>query len=1201
MTGGAAFEGPARSAADECAELDRAIAALEGQRGVLGDEVVETALGPLRERRRRAERQLTGEQRKLVTVLFADLVDFTTLSRGLDAEDTRAVVAAYFDAWQQVITTHGGVVEKFIGDAVMAVFGLHHAREDDAHRAIRAALAMRDGLPELNRALDERYGVTLAMRVGVDSGEVVVSTLDERSGTDFVVVGDTVNRASRLQSAAPVNAVLVSADAHRPARGWFAVEPLVGLRLKGIDEPVDAFVVRSERPRGFHLDRARGVEGVETRTVGRDVELRQLQELLWDTVEDRRYTVVTVVGDAGVGKSRLLLDFDRWLGERSEDVWWFRGRATPSDENRAGALLRDLMATRFGVQESDPPPVVRAKAEAGVRLAFPDDSDAARHARTVAAWLGFELDDGAGLPRDPQVLRDQATTLLARYFAALSRSAPVVVLLEDLHWADDGSLRWLDAAAETLRERQVLVVATARPTLLEQRPLWGEGLEHHRRLGLQPLSRRESRALLRELLQHVEDLPATVVDLVADAAEGNPFYIEELVTWLVDAGVIERGSPSWRVRADRIGAVAVPSTLRGVLQARLDALTMAERVVLQRASVVGRVFWDDAVDHLDDGTGAPTSSALDQLHRRELVFQREQSAFDSAREFLFKHALLRDVAYEGVLRSRRAAYHAQAARWLAEVTERTGRVDEYAALIAEHLDRAGDPAAASWYLRAAQHARSIHALTEAVRLLSRGIELAADADADADAALRFDLHSAREQVHDRMGERTRQLADLDAMAQVADELDDPLRQVRLLTARSQAAFENSEYDSASRSAEEAAAVAARAGLVREEADALLGWGKSLTWHGQNAEARRVLDQALSRARDAGDSALEAETLRYLSMLCGNQGEYDTALELLHQAQEVLRESGDAEARSVVLAQTATALFQLGRYAEAQAVLEQALPVFRLSGHRYRVGIVLGNLASTGLMLRRVAEARRWCEEAVEIATALDDRESLATSLDVLGQLDVVLGRWNAAAQRLCAALQIADAVPAAALQTDCLAWLGEVELARGDVELALELAQRAVAVAGQAELVTEAATADLALGRVATAAGEADVAQAALERAVHRFRGLGLQAAAREGEAGLAALAAARGDWDDAVRRVEPLLTHLDVEGLSGSYRPERVLETCWRVLQHQGDERATQVAQRSRAYLEATARAVGDERLAAEYLSEPTRARLLQRSAPPA
>ncbi|MGN6611383.1 MAG: tetratricopeptide repeat protein, partial [Angustibacter sp.] len=358
-------------------------------------------------------------------------------------------------------------------------------------------------------------------------------------------------------------------------------------------------------------------------------------------------------------------------------------------------------------------------------------------------------------------------------------------------------------------------------------------------------------------------------------------------------------------------------------------------------------------------------------------------------------------------------------------------------------------------------------------------------------------------------------------------------------------------------------------------------------------------QALTRARDVADAGLEAETLRYLSMLSGNQGEYDTALQLLHQAEELLRESGDTEARSVVLAQRGTALFQLGRYAEAQAVLEQALPVFRLSGHRYRVGITLGNLGSTGLMLRRLAEARQWCEEAVEISSALDDRESLATNLDVLGQLDVVLGRWNAAAQRLRTALQIARTIPAAALETDCLAWLGEVELARGSVDEALALAQQAAAVAEEAELVMEAGTADLALGRVATAAGRLDLAQEALERAVRRFRGLGLEAAAREGEAGLAAVDVARAAWPSALHRVEALLPHLDVEGLGGSYRPELVLETCWEVLQHQGDPRAADVARRGRDYLEATARVVGDDRLAAEYLSEATRARLLRRSAP--
>ncbi len=224
----------------------------------------------------------------------------------------------------------------------------------------------------------------------------------------------------------------------------------------------------------------------------------------------------------------------------------------------------------------------------------------------VARWLGFEVTYAdEQVPRDPQGLRDEASDLLARYLEHLGQVAPVVVLLEDLHWADDASLTWLDAADPVLAGAPVLVVATARPTLLESRPHWGEGLRHHARIVLEPLSRRESRLLLGQLLQHVHDVPRALVDLVVEGAEGNPFYIEELVTWLVDAGVVVRGDDAWDVRPDRIDQVRVPSTLKGVLQSRLDSLEVAERAVLQRASVVGRVFWDNAVAHLGDG--APSS------------------------------------------------------------------------------------------------------------------------------------------------------------------------------------------------------------------------------------------------------------------------------------------------------------------------------------------------------------------------------------------------------------------------------------------------------------------------------------------------------------------------------------------------------------------------------------------------------------------
>ncbi len=727
-SGGSGAPGAAPDQSDDLESVERAIVALEAQRDLLGSAVVDTALTPLRERCAALIARRMAQQRKLVTVLFADVVDFTVLSRSLDPEDTRTIINAYFRRWHEQIAAHGGVVEKFIGDAVMAVFGLHQSHEDDPHRAIRAALGMRAALEQLN-AQAPAGQPTLAMRVGIDTGEVVVSALDDRPGQDFVVVGDTVNRAARIQAAAPPGGILISRDTHRHVRGRFSFTEVEPLQLKGIAEPVRAHLVRSERPASYRLDEARGVEGVETRTIGREVPLQQLENQFWDVADEGGWRVVTVIGDAGVGKSRLLLELDRWLAEIDRALYWFRGRAAPASQNVANGLLRDVVAARLDIRERDAPADVLRKLEAGFGAAL-GTGEAARHkAHLVGFWLGFNVGDSAeatGLRHDPQGLRKRASVHLAEYFARLAEKLPVVILLEDLHWADEGSLAWIDAADEVLRDSRVLVVATARPSLLERHPRWGEGLEFHVRLPLEPLSRRESGQLLAEILQRVDSIPGSLRDLLLSTAEGNPFHLEELVKWLVESDVIVTGGDVWHVREARLQAVDVPPTLRGVLQARIDALSPPEQLVLQRASVIGRVFWDDAVASIDAAPTASTATAraLTRLRRREVVYQRPESAFDGTHEYLFKHAVLRDVTYESVLRAQRQVYHGLAARWLEQMTERNHRIDEYAALIAGHHDSSGDAVAAGrWYLRAALQASSVHALAEATRLLDRAVEV----------------------------------------------------------------------------------------------------------------------------------------------------------------------------------------------------------------------------------------------------------------------------------------------------------------------------------------------------------------------------------------------------------------------------------------------------------------------------------------------
>ncbi len=642
---------------DEHDKLEQAIAALEDQRDVLGDPVVEAALVPLRARLAELQTGAAGEQRKLVTVLFADLVGSTAMSETMDPEELRAVLTPYFDLWSKQINAQGGVVEKFIGDAVMAVFGLNVAQEDDPERALRAALGMQRSLEQFNQTLERTQGLQLAMRVGVHTGQVLVSTLGERQGQDFVVVGNSVNLASRLQSSAPPGGLIISEATYRLVRGVFEVQAQEPIRVKGFSEPIQTYLVIREKPRAFRTGQ-RGLEGVETRMVGREAELKRLQDAFYEAVEYHERQVVALIGEAGVGKSRLIYEFDRWLEETPEELRYFKGRASPSMTNLPYALLRDMFSLRFEIHDSDPPKTLRDKLEGGVRAALGDQADWQRRAHYLARLIGFEFGESPLLPGDDGDARsfhDQALVYLNDYFKALTREKPLVIMLEDLHWADDSSLDLINHLEGVLAHHPLLIVCSARPALFERRPHWGEGKTFLTRLDLRRLSRRDSRRLVAEILQKVEAIPEQLEDLLIANAEGNPFYLEELVKMLIEVGVIVKDDQRWQVDVSRLSAASIPATLVGVLQSRLDRLAPEKRLCLQRAAVVGRVFWDDAVAYLAEQPDQQAErqaddEVLEELRRREMVFRREVSAFADTQEYLFKHALLRDVAYESCSR-----------------------------------------------------------------------------------------------------------------------------------------------------------------------------------------------------------------------------------------------------------------------------------------------------------------------------------------------------------------------------------------------------------------------------------------------------------------------------------------------------------------------------------------------------------------------
>ncbi|HEX9440136.1 MAG TPA: AAA family ATPase, partial [Roseiflexaceae bacterium] len=514
---------------------------------------------------------------------------------------------------------------------------------------------------------------------------------------------------------------------------------------KGKSEPIQTYIVQEAKPRAFRLE-TRGVEGVETRTIGREAELRQLQMAL-SAARDGEAQLVSLVADAGVGKSRLLYEFNNWLELLPYRTLVFKGRATQDMINLPYALIRTMFAFRFEIQESDPPAVVREKLERGMLEVM--GADAVEKVHFVGHLIGFDFANSPhlqGILADARQIRDRAFHYVAQFFAAVARRHPTLLLLEDIHWADNGSLDLVEHILREQPDAHLVVVGLTRPTLFERRPDWGEAPIPHTRLDLHPLSEQNSRQLIAEILHKAPVIPPELENLIISRVEGNPFYIEELIKMLIEDGVIVTGEELWRVELGRLATARVPATLTGVLQARLDGLPPPEREVLQHASVVGRVFWNNIVARLHNpdvvATEPPVmiNERLGALNGKELIFERPTSAFIETHEYIFKHAILRDVTYESVLKRLRRAYHAQVAECLVEMSGE--RVGEYAGRIGEHYERAGMAAqAAAWYGWAGKQAQDTYAPEAAITYYQKALTLW-DADSGpAHMTQRFEVYA----------------------------------------------------------------------------------------------------------------------------------------------------------------------------------------------------------------------------------------------------------------------------------------------------------------------------------------------------------------------------------------------------------------------------------------------------------------------------
>jgi class 3 adenylate cyclase len=656
------------------------------------------------------------EERKLATVLFADLVGSTELADSQDPERMRALLNRFYDAMAEEVERAGGTVEKFAGDAVMAAFGAPAALEDHAERALHAALTML----RRTREIDER----LELRIGVNTGEVVVGRA--REGSSFVT-GDPVNVAARLEQGAGPGEVLVGQRTVSAVRGAFEFGESQRIEAKGKPEGVSC----RRLVRALSLMRTRGVSGLRRAFVGRDEELARLLAAYRGVVDERRPRMLSILGDAGVGKTRLVRELWGHLSDESPEPLRRTGRCLPYGQGITYWPLAEVLREHLGLLESDSGEVVLERL--GNR-------------RLLGLTLGLDVAEGM----HPLLVRDRFQDAWAAFFADAAADQPLVVLIEDLHWAEDQLLDLLERLAEDVHG-PLLFLATARPELIDRRPGWGRSGEL---VQLDALSAEDSVRLLDELL--AGELPGRLRELVLQHAEGNPFFVEEVLETLIDRGLLQSSNGGWTL-AELPPDFDIPDSVQAVLAARIDLLEPAEKEALQAAAVIGRVFWSGPVYELVQG-----EPDLRVLEERDFVRRRSGSSMAGEREYAIKHALTREVAYAGLPKPKRARLHATFAGWL----ERLGdNRDDLASLLAHHHAEAvrpedadlvwsGDESEATrlrakavyWLRRAAALATMRYELDDAQALLHRALQLEVDDRAKAELwrevgrthALRFD-------------------------------------------------------------------------------------------------------------------------------------------------------------------------------------------------------------------------------------------------------------------------------------------------------------------------------------------------------------------------------------------------------------------------------------------------------------------------------
>jgi class 3 adenylate cyclase/predicted ATPase len=1030
------------SPANDLDKLRLALAGLEVQRGILG-EAVEPALELVRRQIAALEEQLSSpppatplakedsspEERRIVSILFTDIVGSTALAESLDPEDWRYIVAQiHAMAGEQVVANHGAVVQ-YLGDGLLALFGAQTASEADPENAVRAALDIQAELASL--PIDP----PVQMRAGVHTGLVVVGDLGSDARREFTASGDAMNLAARMQSAALPGSVLISNEVYRQVRGAFETTSQPPLRVKGKSEPVQTYLVQRARERRFH-SASRGVAGVETRTVGREAEQAQLQAAYQEAIQQPSVVWTQLIGDAGVGKSRLLEDLSEWLDLRPERLRLLRGRAFSGDLNQPFSLVRRMWFDRFHITEDEP----LASAEEKWVRGFQElsQTDEIEPAQALGLLVGLSFSGSRyveGMRGDPTQVKGRALVVSRELIHAIRLHQPLVFLLEDLHLADAPSLEYLTSivfenglAGNDILQGEFLL-ATARPEWKTPSALsQHREAEPHRytEIHLTSLSQSASRELALELLSRVDGVTDEVIELIVERSEGVPYYAEELVNLLIDRGVIDRNGERWRYISGELDETQLPLTLQHLLLTRLLSLPLAERSCLQRSSVFGRNFWEGGLEAL--GTRSP-QLFLSPLQPRGFVDRQPESSFGQNIEWSFHHALLRDVTYESLLKRDRPGLHKAAAAWLEAQARQSDRLNEFAGVLGEHFEQAGEMhTAAVWYLLAGERAKDLGATREAKTHLDRALELLPQDDRER----RWRALLARSDTLSMLGDIAPRQANQALLLELAGELDDAhlaeayYRQGILLD-------NQGDYNAAIELYDKAVAAGRRASdkqlVARVLGMKVIGQNRVGDVTGAAASAKTAL-ALLSQL----DEKTANRVISNVAVYFIETGDIAKAARLHQDLAASSQHLGDRASATNSLNNLGYSYSMLGQYPQARAALQQALQFGRAIEARRESNFVLLNLGLVHWRECNNEAALRVLEQAIA------DLE--AAGFSYLGLAFEQAGDWESAQEQYIKAMDLFKGIGVGGYATDTLAGMARCALAKREFEKARQNAEQ---------------------------------------------------------------------------------------------------------------------------------------------------------------